>query len=368
MEVSLDFSKYDPLKDKIYQVMDADGELINSEKNNILNDEDAKKAYQKMIFARQVDLKAVSFQRQGRMFTYPPNLGQEAIAVAAGMVIRDQDWLVPAFRELGAYLAKGMSLKEFYLYFRGHEDSLKFENARNFLPFSVPIASQLLHAVGIAYAIKYKDEKDKVVFTFVGEGGTSEGDFHEALNFAAVWKVPVIFIVQNNQFAISVPFKKQTASVNIAVKSVAYGMPGVKVDGNDIFAMYNAINTAAEYAGEGKGPILIEALTFRAGAHTTSDDPSKYRTLEEEEEWAQKDPILRLKKYLKKKNILDIKEEEILLEQYNTEIERQFEEAENYPAPNLDDVFRYHYEEIPEELKRQKVIYEKYLNWKEGRK
>ena len=364
----MDFSRYDPLKDKMYQVMNADGELVSTEKNNKLNDSEALKAYEKMLFARQADLKAVSFQRQGRMYTYPPNLGQEAIAVAAGMVIRDEDWLVPAFRELGTYLAKGMSLKEFYLYFRGHEDSLKFENAKNFLPFSVPIASQLLHAVGIGYAIKYKEEKEKVVFTFVGEGGTSEGDFHEALNFAAVWKVPVVFIVQNNQFAISVPFKKQTSSINIAAKSVAYGMPGIKVDGNDIFAMYDAVNTAAEYVRQGKGPVLIEALTFRAGAHTTSDDPSKYRSKELEKEWAEKDPLLRLKKYLQKNNIMDVDEESALLEQFDAEIERQFEKAENYPAPNIEDVFEYQYEEIPDELKRQKVEYQKYTNWKEGRK
>jgi pyruvate dehydrogenase E1 component alpha subunit len=364
----LDFSKYDPLKDIMYQIMDKDGKLTQTDWDNKLGDEDALKSYKKMLFARQVDLKAVSFQRQGRMYTYPPNLGQEAIAVAAGMVIRKKDWLVPAFRELGAYLAKGMSLKEYFLYFRGHEDSLIFENANNMLPFSVPIASQLLHAVGIAYAVKYKEQKEKVVFTFVGDGGTSEGDFHEALNFAAVWKVPVVFIVQNNQFAISVPFNKQTASINIAVKSLAYGMPGIKVDGNDIFAMYDVIQTSAEYAREGNGPVLIEALTFRSGAHTTSDDPSKYRTKEEEKEWDQKDPILRMEIYLKNKNLWEKKDEEKLLTQYDLEIERQFEEAENYPSGSLNDVFQFQYEKLPDELNRQKIAYEKFLNWKEGRK
>ena len=364
----MDFSKYNPLEDVMYQLLDKDGKLTQADWDNKLSDTEEKKSYEKMLFARQADLKAVSFQRQGRMYTYPPNLGQEAIAVAAGMVIRDEDWLVPAFRELGAYLAKGMSLKEYYLYFRGHEDSLIFENANNMLPFSVPIASQLLHAVGIAYAVKYKEQNDSVVFTFIGDGGTSEGDFHEALNFAAVWKVPVIFIVQNNQFAISVPFKKQTASINIAAKSIAYGMPGIKVDGNDIFAMYDAVQSSAAYARKGKGPVLIEALTFRLGAHTTSDDPSKYRTKEEEEKWENRDPLLRMKKYLAKKNLWDNKEEEKLLDQFNIEIERQFEEAENYSSGSLSDVFQFQYEKLPDELNRQKVAYEKYLNWKEGRK
>jgi len=220
----------------------------------------------------------------------------------------------------------------------------------------------------VMVCVKYKEQKNTVVFTFVGDGGTSEGDFHEALNFAAVWKVPVVFIVQNNQFAISVPFKKQTASINIAAKSLAYGMPGIKVDGNDIFAMYDAVRTAAEYADQGKGPVLIEALTFRAGAHTTSDDPSKYRTKEEEDNWAARDPLLRLRKYLQEKDLWNAKEEEILLDQYNLEIDRQFEEAENYPTTTLNDAFDYHYEVLPEELNRQKVAYEKYLNWKETRK
>lgn len=362
------FSKYDPLNDIMYQVMDENGKIINSDWENQISEKMAKEVYEKMLFARQADLKAVSFQRQGRMYTFPPNLGQEAIAVAAGMVISNEDWLVPAFRELGAYLAKGMSLKEYYLYFRGHEDSLIFKNARNMLPFSVPIASQLLHAVGIAYAVKYKEQNNTAVFTFVGDGGTSEGDFHEALNFAAVWKVPVVFIVQNNQFAISVPVKKQTASINIAAKSVAYGMSGIKVDGNDIFAMYDAIETSAKYARERNGPVLIEALTFRSGAHTTSDDPSKYRTKEEEETWAARDPLLRLKKYLQERDLWNAVEENKLLDQYNLEIERQFLEAENYSPPALDDVFKFQYEELPDELNRQKVAYEKYLNWKGGRK
>jgi pyruvate dehydrogenase E1 component alpha subunit len=352
----------------MYQVMDDNGNIIEPEWTNKLSDTEIKQVYEKMLFARQADLKAVSFQRQGRMYTYPPNLGQEAIAVASGMVIRDEDWLVPAFRELGTYLAKGMSLKEFYLYFRGHEDSMIFKDAKNFLPFSVPIASQLLHAVGIAYAVKYRNETDTVVFTFVGDGGTSEGDFHEALNFATVWKVPVVFIVQNNQFAISVPYKKQTVSVNIAAKSVAYGMQGIKVDGNDIFAMYESIDAAADYARNGNGPVLIEALTFRAGAHTTSDDPSKYRTKEEEENWAAKDPLLRLRKHLQQKDLWDEKEEKKLLDEYDAEIDHQFEEAENYPDNNLDDVFRFQFEELPDELNRQKVACEKFLNWKEARK
>ena len=184
-------------------------------------------------------------------YTYPPNYGQEAIAIAAGQVMRKEDWMVPAFREFGALLAKGVSLKEVFLYFMGYEDGSIYKDAHHVLPMSVPIASQLLHGVGIGYEIKYR-KKDEVVFAFVGDGGTSEGDFHEAVNFAGVWNVPVIFIVQNNQYGISTPFRMQTASDGIAIKSVAYGVRGIQVDGNDYFAMHAALSEAAKQAREGK--------------------------------------------------------------------------------------------------------------------
>lgn len=229
---------------------------------------------------------------------------------------------------------------------------------------AVPISSQLPHATGIGYAIKLRNKPD-VVFAFVGDGGTSEGDFHEALNFAGVWKVPVIFIVQNNQFAISVPFKKQTASVNVAVKAMAYGMEGIKVDGNDIFAMYQAVKSAEEYARSGNGPVLIEALTYRKGAHTTSDDPTKYRSKEEEELWDLTDPLKRLKQYLLTNKLWKEEEELSLLAEYKKEIDRQFSEAENFATYAWEDIFDYMYTEMPDDLKSQKVEFQKFLAWKE---
>jgi pyruvate dehydrogenase E1 component alpha subunit len=184
--------KYKAIENKIFQIIDDDGVPLSKTWKPALSDEQIVQAYKDLLFARTADFMAVSYQRQGRMFTYPPNLGQEAIHIAAGMVMKEEDWLVPAFRELGAWLAKGVSLREIFLYFRGNEDGSRFEKARRMLPVSVPIASQLLHAVGIGYAMNYQDEK-AVVFAFVGDGGTSEGDFHEALNFAAVWKLLATF-------------------------------------------------------------------------------------------------------------------------------------------------------------------------------
>jgi len=361
------FKEYDPIIKKTFRLIDNDGKVINTKWFPDLPNEQVVKAYKDMLFARTADLQTVSYQRQGRIYTYPPNYGQEAIAIAAGQIMQDDDWMIPAFREMGAMLAKGVTLKELFLYYMGYEDGSLFKGAKNILPMSVPIASQLLHGVGIAYEIKYRKKK-QVAFAFVGDGGTSEGDFHEALNFAGVWNVPVVFIVQNNQYGISTPFKMQTASDGIAIKSVAYGVKGIQVDGNDYFAMHTALENAARHARDGKGPILIEAITYRKGAHTTSDDPSKYRTKEEEQEWDKTDPLKRLKSYLKRKKLFTEKEEEKLITQYKKEAERQFIEAENYGPYPVEDVFQFHYDDIPADLLAQKNDYERFLNWKEARK
>ena len=356
--------EFNPLHDEMVSVIDNDGTVSRDGWKQQVSDEEAVDALKQMLFARQADVMTVSYQRQGRMYTYPPNLGQEAIQVAVGMLLRRDDWLVPAFRELGTWLAKGVTLKELFLFWRGHEDASRFENAPNTLPVAVPVSSQMPHAPGIGFALK-RQGSDAVVCAFVGDGGTSEGDFHEGLNFAGVWQVPVVFVVQNNQFAISVPSHSQTASRNIAVKAHAYGMPGIQVDGNDFFASYDVMKEAFDYARAGKGPVLVEAVTYRKGAHTTSDDPSRYRSKEEETEWEKRDPINRLRAYLEAKKAWSVNEKQ-LLKEYRKEIDRQFVEAENYEPYRLEDVFQWHYEEMPEELRRQKVAYERFLNWKEA--
>ncbi len=360
------FKEYDPLKDKLFSIMDDNGQIANQKYMPEISDEKLLQAYKDMLFARTADLMTVSFQRQGRIYTYPPNYGQEAIAGGIAQVIRESDWVVPAYRELGLWLAKGATLKEVFLYFMGYEDGSKFEKAKHLLPVSVPIASQLLHAAGIGYEIKYH-KKDEVVYTFVGDGGTSEGDFHEALNFAAVWKAPVVFVIQNNQYAISFNVQNQTSSKNLAVKAYSYGIKGIKVDGNDFYAMTKATQEAAELAKKGEGPVLIEALTYRRGAHTTSDDPSKYRTREEEESWAPKDPMTRLKAHLVDKKLWSDEEEGKINKQFKKEVETQFEAAENYGEYPLEDVFKYLYAEMPDDLQKQLYDHEKFLKWKEGK-
>jgi pyruvate dehydrogenase E1 component alpha subunit len=270
------FRDFNPLENRMLRVIDDEGNIINKEIFPQLDDDSIIDAYKQMFYERTADEMAISYQRQGRMYTFTPNLGQEAIHIAAGMNIRKEDWLVPAFREMGTLLSRGVTMKEMFLFYLGNEHGGSFKNVSKTLPIAISIGTQLHHATGIGYSIKYK-KKDEAVFTFIGDGGTSEGDFSEALNFAGVWQVPVVFTIQNNQYAISVPVKSQTKSINLAVKSVAFGIPGIKVDGNDFFAMYLAYKTASEYALSGNGPMLIEAFTYRLGAHTTSDDPSKYR-------------------------------------------------------------------------------------------
>ncbi len=360
------FENFDPRENKILRIIDNEGEVLDSQLMPDLDNETIIKAYKSMLFARTADEMAVSYQRQGRMYTYPPINGQEAIQIAAGLIIRKDDWLAPAFREMAIMLAKDVTLKEIFLYYMGNEQGSNFSKANHVLPICVPIGSQLLHATGIAYSIKYQ-HKDEVAFTFVGDGGTSEGDFSEALNFAGVWKVPVIFTIQNNQYAISVPVKSQTKSVNLAVKALAFGLPGIKVDGNDFFAMYVAYREAFKNAQAGDGATLIEALTYRKGAHTTSDDPTKYRTKEEEQEWDKTDPLRRLKKYMDKNNIWK-EDEEKLIEEYKLEVDKQFSEAENFAPYQLEDIFNYMYTDMPDILKKQKTDYEQFQAWKENRK
>jgi pyruvate dehydrogenase E1 component alpha subunit len=360
------FKDFNPLEDKVLRIIDNDGKVVNPDLMPDLDDETIVKAYKDMLFERVADEMAVSYQRQGRMYTFPPNQGQEAIHIAAGMNMKEEDWLVPAFRELGVMLARGVTMKEIFLYYNGNEQGSNFANAKKVLPIAISIGTQYQHAVGIGYSIKYQ-KKDDVVFPFIGDGGTSTGDFSEALNFASVWNVPVVFTVQNNQYAISVPVQKQTKSINLAVKSVAFGMKGIKVDGNDFFAMYLAYKEAAEHARSGKGPVLIEALTYRRGAHTTSDDPTKYRTKEEEEKWGLTDPLLRLKRYMDDKGIV-VEDEEKLIAEKKKEVDKQFLEAENFGPYPLNEVFDFMYTDMPEDLKRQKEEYEQFLNWKENRK
>ncbi len=334
---------FDPLKDPMVQIMDKEGNIVKPEWMPELSDEDIINMYKLMRFSRIIDEKTLQYQRQGRMLTYAPNLGQEATQVGSASALDPKDWVAPSFRELGIWLTKGAPLKNIFLYWFGNEMGMHMPESVKMLPVSVPIASQMQHATGLAYASRYRG-LDEVAVAYVGDGGTSQGDFHEALNFAAVQSLPNVFIVQNNQFAISTRRQIQTKSSTIAQKALAYGIPGVQVDGNDIFAMYAVTKEAVDRARRGEGPTLIEAYTYRMGAHTTSDDPTVYRDNSEVEAWKDRDPIDRLYKYMMAKGIWDEERDAAYSEERGNFVKETFEEVEKSGLVSLEDTFDYLFE------------------------
>ena len=347
------FESYDPREGKVLQLLDEAGELAVPKGFPRLTDEQALAAYKTMVLARQADEWAVSLNRQGRMPTYALNKGQEANSIGALMAVRPDDWFVPAFRELGGMLIRGVTLKQWYFYWYGNEwaNHMPVETY-HMMPISVPIGSQMVHAVGLAWAERYKGT-DRIALTFMGEGASSEGEFHEACNLAGVWKAGVIIYAQNNHWSISLPWSKQSASKTLAEKAFAYGFPGIRIDGNDVFAAYAAVHLAAQRARAGEGPTLIEGLTYRLGAHTTSDDPTKYRSDDEVKLWETRDPLLRLERYLVRTKNLTEAEAGRLREQSLACAQTAYEEVEQEPDEALDDTFRYHYSGLPAIMERQ---------------
>ena len=348
------FESYDPREGRLLSLLDTEGRLTPPPQGfPLLSDEQAMAAWSTMVLSRQVDEWALSLNRQGRMPTYVLNKGQEANSIGALMAVRPDDWFVPAFRELGGMLVRGLSLKQYYLYWYGNEWANHLPPEQfHMLPISVPVGSQILHAVGLAWAERYKGN-DRIALSFMGEGASSEGDFHEACNLAGVWKAGVVFYAQNNQWSISLPWSKQSASATLAEKAFAYGFEGVRVDGNDIFAVYAAVKMASEHARAGGGPVLIEGLTYRLGAHTTSDDPTKYRSDEEVRTWEARDPLLRLERYLECRKLLSKETAAKTREDSLAQARAGFEEAEQASDSTLEDGFGYLYRDMPEHLAEQ---------------
>jgi pyruvate dehydrogenase E1 component alpha subunit len=333
------------------EVLDADGNVDEDLKPN-LPPVQLKNLYYWMVLARTFDETAVSLQREGRMLTYGSLRGQEAAQVPVAFAMEKQDWLVPSFREHGAMLLRGAPPKNLYMYWGGDERGHAFPEGVNILPVAIPVATQVVHTMGIAWAFKMRKEPACAV-GFFGDGGTSEGDFHEGLNFAGVFKVPALFVCQNNQWAISVPRSRQTAARTIAQKAIAYGIPGLQVDGNDPLAMYAAAKEALDRARAGEGPTLIEAFTYRMEHHTTADDWTRYRDPKEVEEWQRKDPLERLRKHLARIGHWDDDEERKLRARVREEIDKAVREYEAEAPPIPHDMFEFAYAEKTEVLKEQ---------------
>ena len=316
------------------------------------------KLHRAILLSRKFDERLLNLQRQGRIGTFPPITGQEAAQLGAIALLRPSDWMVPAFRESGAEIWRGRSLESVIIYYNGYSEGAEIPQDLKNLPISVPVGSQIPHAVGLGWAAKYR-QSDDVVMTFFGDGATSEGDFHEGLNFAGVFQTPVIFVCQNNQWAISIPVAKQTRSKTLAQKALAYGLPGIQVDGNDILAVYAAAKEAVERARAGQGPTLIECITYRMAMHTTADDPKRYRSEKEVDMWRKRDPIVRFQKYLVDKGLLSENKiagvESEVLQEIQAAIDGAEEQMKAFGDPI--DMFEHAYARMPVYLKEQKEAF-----------
>ena len=334
-----------------YQVLTPEGEVVGPIPE--LTAEQMISLYRWMVWGRAFSNRMVALQRQGRMGTFAPLNGQEASAVGLAAPLKKEDWLIASYRENISQFIKGAPILAIMKQWGGYI-AADYPRELNCPPFQVVLSTQTLHAVGVAQAIKY-NKQPYVVVTTIGDGATSEGDFNEALNYAGVFKAPVIFVVQNNGWAISTPRHRQTAAEQIADRGAGFGIMSQVVDGNDVLAVYQVVSEAIEHARAGEGPTLIEAITYRVGAHTTADDPTRYRTAEEAEKWTRRDPITRFRIFLMNQDMLTEAEDKTLYESVHTEIEAAVDQYEALPPPDPCELFDYIYAEAPPQLQRQRA-------------
>lgn len=341
--------------------LQGNGKLVKEEIRDQISDEFLRKVYRQLTLMRTFDRKAINLQRQGRLGTYAPFEGQEAAQVGSALALQNDDWIFPTYRDHAATMTFGLPLETVLLYWNGRAEGCIPPSGKRIFPPAVPLATQLPHAAGAAMAEQYKGTNNAVIVYF-GDGSTSEGDFHEGMNFASIFKAPVVFFNQNNKYAISVPIEKQMNSRTIAQKAVAYDIPGIRLDGNDIFAVYFETKKALERARNGEGPTLIEAVTWRYGAHTTADDPSKYRDQSlSEQKREEGDPILRLERYMKKEDLWDEQWAASVQMEVDDQVEKAVKDMEAFPAPDVNDLFDHVFEKNPWTIQEQKNKYFDFL-------
>jgi pyruvate dehydrogenase E1 component alpha subunit len=319
-----------------------------------LTDEQALEALRLMMIGRAFDTKCFSLQRQGKMGTFAPLHGQEASIVGSAMALNPKtDWIAPQYREMPAALRQGLPLKNIILYRQGHPQGGVVPAGVNVMQFQISLAAQIPHAVGLAWGMQLQQQPG-VAVAYFGDGSSSEGDFHESCNLAGVTKAPVIFLLQNNQWAISTPREIQSASTDLASRAPGYGFPGVSVDGNDLFAVYQAVSEAVDRGRRGEGPTLIECHTYRMWAHTTADDPTRYVDENVEKDWAKRDPIERVQKYLASRDQWSEEKSAQWDEEIAAEIQAGFDAAADVPAAGPESLYEHVFETPTETLLRQR--------------
>jgi 2-oxoisovalerate dehydrogenase E1 component alpha subunit len=340
--------------DDLVRVLRDDGEL-SADVDPKLRLDEVVLLMKHMVETRFLDERLTALQRQGRIGFHVGSLGEEGAIIGAAYAMRSQDWLFPCYREFGAALYRGLDFQRFIDNMFGNaNDTVQGRQMpdhytckkSHWLSISSPVGTQITQAVGFAWAAKLKKE-DLATLVYFGDGATSSPDFHSGMNFAGVFKAPVVFFCRNNGWAISVPAERQTASETFAAKGIAYGVPGVRIDGNDLFAVVHAVRQAVERASRGEGPTLIEAITYRMGGHSTSDDPNAYRVADALTQWAERDPIKRVRSYLGARNAWSDEKEQGLV----ADLDRRFKEAvaiaEATPKPRLETMFEDVYEKPP---------------------
>jgi pyruvate dehydrogenase E1 component alpha subunit len=335
----------------LLQLLDPEGRL--QVEDPPLPDEAVVRALRGMLLSRRFDERCIALQRRGLMVTLAPGIGQEACSVGSAMALDPaRDWFVPQYREAAGMLWHGLPLVQAFLWHMGSPLGFVVPPGKRFLPFQAAVAGHLPHATGLAWGLRLRGS-DAVVLAHFGEGATSQGDFHEALNIAGVMRAPVVFFCQNNYWAISTPLPWQTAAPTIAQKAVAYGFPGVRVDGNDLFAVYVATRDAVARARAGQGPTLIEGVTYRLGIHTTADDASRYEPPEMRERWQDRDPLLRVQRYLRHRGVWTDGLAARLEEEIREELDAAWEEARRLPPPRLEESLERVFAEMTPRLRAQ---------------
>ncbi|KRN27016.1 pyruvate dehydrogenase (acetyl-transferring) E1 component subunit alpha [Liquorilactobacillus mali] len=351
----IDFEQLKKFDDefKPVQLLSTEGKLLEPDWKPDLSDEELVELFKQMVWSRTLDERSTKLNRQGRLGFYAPTAGEEASQIASNFVMEKEDFILPAYRDVPQLVLHGLPLYQAFLWSRGHVDGNKYPAELRALPPQIIIGAQYVQAAGVALGFKLKGQKN-VAYTYTGDGGTSQGDFYEGINFAGAFQAPAIFVIQNNGYAISVPRSKQTAAGTLAQKAVAAGIPGIQVDGMDALAVYEVTKEARDYALAGNGPVLIETLTYRYGPHTLSgDDPKRYRTKETDDLWVKRDPLVRMRLYLESKGLWKQEDEEAYVEQVRAEINEAINKVENMPKQKISEYLKNTFKDTPVEIQRE---------------
>ena len=344
-------------KFEMVQILDVDGNVVNEDLVPDLTDEQLVELMERMVWTRILDQRSISLNRQGRLGFYAPTAGQEASQLASQYALEGEDFILPGYRDVPQLIWHGLPFTEAFLFSRGHFKGNQFPEGVNALSPQIIIGAQYVQTAGVAFGLK-KRGKNAVAITYTGDGGSSQGDFYEGINFASAYKAPAIFVIQNNNYAISTPRSKQTAAETLAQKAISVGVPGIQVDGMDALAVYQATLEARERAIAGEGPTVIETLTYRYGSHTMAgDDPTRYRTSDEDAEWEKKDPLVRFRKYLESKGLWNEDKENEVIERAKSEIKAAIKEADNTDKQTVTSLMDIMYEDMPQNLSEQYEIY-----------